>query len=282
MRACQFPGDRFKPQWAYKTPKGFRDEPFFVPVLFTVPADGQVHVGLPWSLDDDVPWIFRGIVMPALGTAQGGAYAIPPTSSPSLCRIQDTEGNPLSKGMVLALGVWSQSGFTETSTPTGVNAFGFPIEPEIVCAPGGTLLFSFQVPTDAVPAKLLYTVGGSTITFFARVYGTAGNAYTITLIDPAAPNVPLSVAVVGTAVQVTLATNGASTLISTLAQVAAAVNSSAAAVALIGAIVTAGTGASVATALGVTPLAGGLAQVGADVSFPGTLLGVKRFPECDV
>lgn len=277
---CQYPRDRFKPQWAYATPAGFRDEPYLVPFKFLVAADGLVHLGLPWSLDDDQPYIVRGIIFPAIGTAQPGANVIPRTAFPALCRIQDSEGNPLSDGLVLALGVWSQSGFTDAATPTGINAFGFPVEPEVMCAPGGTLLFSFQMSTDAVPASFTFVVGGTTLIFFARVYGTAGNAYTIQLTDPGAPNVALSVAVVGTAVNVTLATNGASAITSTLAAVAAIINSTPAAVALIGAIVTAGTGTDVATAVGPTALAGGAVQTGEDIELTGTLIGVKRFVEC--
>lgn len=280
LQRCQYPGDSFKPQWAYATPPGFRDEPYLIPFKFSIPADGLIHIGLPWSMDDDVPYILRGIIFPAIGTAQPGANAVPPTAFPALCRMRDTEGNPLQNELVLALGVWGQSGFADSATPTGINAFGFPVEPEVVCAPGGTVLFDFQISTDAVPASHVYTVGASTIVFAARVYGTAGNAYTIHLVNPGAPNVPLSVAVVGTAVTVTLATNGASTLITTLAQLAAAVNGNAAAVALMGAILTAGNGSDVATALGITALAGGLAQAGDPVDLTGTLIGVKRYTDC--
>lgn len=278
--SCQFPRDLFKPQFAYATPPGFRDEPYWVPFKFTIAADGLIHIGLPWSLDDDVPFILRGIIFPAIGTAQPGANTIPTTAFPALCRIRDTEGNPLQDAPVLALGVWAQSGFPDTATPTGINAFGFPVEPEVVCAPGGTVIFDFQISTDAVPAALFQTVGGSSISFFARVYGTAGNAFTIQFTNPGAPNVPLSVSVIGNAVNVTLATNGASAITTTMAAAAAAVNSTPAALALIGAVVTEG-GADIATAFGPTALAGGLAQAGADIPLTGTMIGVKRFPECD-
>jgi len=277
---CQFPRDLFKPQFAYATPQGYRDEPYWIPFKFTIPADGNIHLGLPWSLDDDVPFILRGVIFPAIGTAQPGANTIPPTAFPALCRMRDTEGNALQDTLVLALGVWAQSGFAPTTTPTGINAFGFPVEPEVLCAPGGTIIFDFQIPTDAVPATLSHTVGGSTVVFAAAVYGLAGNAYTIQFTNPGAPSVPLSVAVVGNAVNVTLATNGASVIVTTIAQAAAAINSTLAALALMGAVVTVG-GSDLATAFGPTNLAGGLAQVGAGVVLTGTMIGVKRFPECD-
>jgi hypothetical protein len=278
---CQFPADRFKPQWAYATPPGFRDEPYLIPFKFLIPADGLVHLGLPWSMDDDVQFVLRGIIFPAIGTAQPLANVIPPVAFPALCRMHDTEGNPLQDSLVLALGVWAQSGFTDTATPTGINAFGFPVEPEVVCAPGGTVLFDFQIPTDAIPASLAYTVGGSTVTFVARVYGTAGNAYSIHIVNPGAPNVALSVAVVASAVTVTLATDGASVITTTLAELAAAVNGSAAAVALMGAILTAGDGSDLATALAATFLANGAAESGTVQELTGTMIGVKRYPECD-
>lgn len=277
---CQYPRDVFKPQFAYPTPEGFRDEPYWVPFKFSIPADGLIHLGLPWSMDDDVPFILRGIIFPPIGTAQPGANTIPRTAFPALCRMRDTKGNPLQDTLVLALGVFAQSGFADSTTPTGINAFGFPIEPEVVCDPGGTIIFDFQLPTDAIPAALFHTVGGSSIAFFARVYGTAGNAFTIQFTNPGAPNVPLSVAVVGNAVNVTLATDGGSVITTTIAEAAAAVNSTPAALALMGAIVTVG-GSNLATAFGPLNLAGGLGQQGELIELTGTMIGVKRFPECD-
>src|SRR5579864_5999160 len=128
LQRCPFPGDLFKPQWAYATPAGYRDEPYLIPFKFSIPADGLIHLGLPWSMDDDVQFVLRGIIFPAIGTAQPLANVVPPTAFPALCRMRDTEGNPLQDSLVLALGVWAQSGFTDAATPTGINAFGFPIE----------------------------------------------------------------------------------------------------------------------------------------------------------
>ncbi len=60
-----------------------------------------------------------------------------------------------------------------------------------------------------------------------------GNDVSVALVDPAAANAPLSVAVAGNAITVTLATNAESALTSTAAEVVAAINANAAAAALV-------------------------------------------------
>lgn len=275
---CSYPDQKYKPQFAYPTPAPFRDELFLVPFRFLVMADGKLYQDLPWRLDDDANYCIRGIIFPAIGTAQAG-YANPliaKTAFPGLVRVWDTQGNPLSNGLVLALGVWGQSGL---NVSPGTNAFGFPVEDAVWCNAGGSVLFDFQLQTDAAPAFFTWTVAGTTVVFASSKYGTIGNASTITIVNPGAPNIPLSVAVVGAAVTVTLATNGASAITSTLAGVAAAVNASTDANAVMWAVVTAG-GAATATALAITNLAGGTAATGAPVEVTGTLIGVKRFKDC--
>lgn len=86
------------------------------------------------------------------------------------------------------------------------------------------------------------------LTYTSVVFGTAGNSTTITYVGGAA----LSVAVVGTAITVTLNTG-----VSTATLVRAAIIASGAASALVTAVVT-GTGGNVQVAAAVTPLAGGL------------------------
>jgi hypothetical protein len=274
---CENPAALYKPQWAYRTPEGYRDDFYLVPFSFQVPADGLLHLGFPKQLDDDVPYLIRGILFPMIGTAQPNANVIPPLAFPGLVRMWDSHGNPLSEGLVLALGVWAQSGFSDAKTPTGINAFGFPIEPEVECSPGGAVVFDFQLNTNAVPATL--TDGTASLVFASTVYGTGGNATTIHLINPGAPNVPLSVAVVGSAVAVTLATDGASALTSTWSQVAAAINGNAAAAALMSAVVLQN-GSTVAAAIALTNLAGGAAADPTPITLTGTLIGVKRFKDC--
>lgn len=278
--SCRYPDVRYKPQWTYRTPKGFRDETYLIPMHWDVPADGLLHQGFPWQLDDDVPYLIRGIIIPCLGTAQTGWNAVPSVVFPGFARIWDTIGNPLSDGLVLALGVWGQSGFGLGGT--SINAFGFPIEHEVYCAPGGTLMFDFQINTNALVARFDWIIGAGQVTFAASIYGTGGNGRTITIVNPGAANIPLSIAVVGVAVTVTLATDGAAVITSTMNDVAAIVNSTPAALALMGAYKSGSTTTTLATALGVTALAGGAA---ADPTTPvkmnATLIGVKRFVECD-
>ena len=136
----------------------------------------------------------------------------------------------------------------------------------------GQIVTLSQIPTNAGVAGYGGVAG---IFFAANIYGVIGNSYSIALVNPGAANVPLSVAVVGTEVIVTLATNGASVITSTYAQVAAAINANAAASAL---IIATSASATVAVALAQQPLSGGAASV--PVLVQGTLLGVKLWKDC--
>ena len=267
---CYDPTLLFKPQWAYQTPAGYRDELYLIPFQFQVPSTGQLVQGLTVQMDDDVPFFLRAIVFPQIADfALGGGIA-----QPGVVRIYDTRGNPLTDGLVLFMGAWGESGFQ------GVNAWGFPFEPEVPCDPGGNLRFDFQISSSGSFAQFTFTPGPGSIEFFAAVFGAAGNNVTIQLINPGAPNVPLSGAVViagaVTHVQITLATNGASVITSTFANVAALIASSAALSAVIGSIVLA---AGTASALAQTPLAGGTNGSTGNIQ-QGTLIGVKRWRNC--
>jgi hypothetical protein len=223
----------FKPQWAYPTPDGFRDEFYVVPFSFTLDGNGGFVRGLPWSLDDDVPYIVRAIIFPEIGTHVPDGIT---DQFPGFCRLWEPHGNPLSsRGLVenngpeyldlaLALGVWCQSG------QAGINAFGFPIEPEVACPPGSVITFDFQINTSATPGNALIDGVGEFMEVVGGLMGLISATFTIQTIDPGAPNVPLSVALVGGLhVQVTLGTDGGGALISTFAQVVAAINAAGAA-----------------------------------------------------
>lgn len=93
------------------------------------------------------------------------------------------------------------------------------------------------------------------ITFTAAASGVDGNSITITYVV-AGLNTALSVAVVGDAITVNLATDGAGVATSTATLVLAALLASAPATALVTPTLT-GTGATVQVAAGSTPLAGG-------------------------
>jgi hypothetical protein len=94
------------------------------------------------------------------------------------------------------------------------------------------------------------------LTYTAKTAGVAGDTITIAYIDPPGNSVALSVAVTGTDIVVTLATNGSSVVTSTAAQIKAAVDAKVEAAALVSVAVT-GTGTTVQAAAAEAPLASG-------------------------
>lgn len=273
QRACVSPTDKYKPGFAFRTPEGFRDETFLIPFSFTVPGNGLPVRNLSIQMDDDVPWILRGIVWPQLGIKADVVNPAPPNRNVGQARIRDTQGNPLSLGMVLTLGAWAQSGYRN------VNAFGWWFADEVICEPGGALMVDLQLATNATFAAITVPSGlGDTIEFDANIYGTGGNGYTIDLTDPLANNQPLTVVVgPGNAVEVLLATDGGGAIISTCQEVVDAINSDSAALAILGAQIIVGDGSTIApTFVGV--LIGGTAS--SPITTLGTLIGVKRRREC--
>lgn len=160
---CYEPNILYKPEFAYAPPQGYRAESFIIPFSFQVMANGEIQADNPWKLDDDVPWVFRGMVWPQVGTAEavnaGGSGVAGLTGSAMLVRVRDTNGNPLTtcnatNGYVLSMGAIGQSGFDS------INAFGFPFGCEILCEPGGVILFDFQIPIPAGGPQVV-TVNGT-------------------------------------------------------------------------------------------------------------------------
>jgi hypothetical protein len=155
---CYAPSVKFKPEWAYASPKGKRLESFVVPFSFSVTANGQVQENFPWKLDDDTDWYFRGVIFPQAGTAEAAnAGTTPYVGNPALVRIRDPYGNPITNGdpivgvagsrdLVLAVGAIGQSAFYEASFNGPINASGFPFGWEIYCGRGGVILFDFLIP----------------------------------------------------------------------------------------------------------------------------------------
>jgi phage tail sheath protein FI len=95
-------------------------------------------------------------------------------------------------------------------------------------------------------------------TFTSKLTGTAGDAISLTLVDPGANSAALAVTVVDKAISVSLATSNVGAITTTATQLAAAIAASAAANALVGAANTAGSsGAGVVTARAKAFLAGG-------------------------
>ena len=244
---------RFRPQWVYFTPSGVEDVESIVSFKFRIPATGVLQRGLPIQLDDDADFILRGLYIPLDENPAG-----------YLCRLYDGFGNALQASPCFQMGGLANGG----------RGFGFPVDQEIFYRAGGVALMDLAISSNGSAAFLQHVHGADVTLFTANIIGTAGALYSIQYINPAAANVPLSVAVAGNAVQVTLATNGASALISTVLQVIAGINATPAAAALLTASLLHGTGASTEVAFGPTSLAGGTFGTAAD--FSGALLGIKR------
>ena len=271
---CYAPSILYKPEFAYAPPDGYRAESFIVPFSFNILANGEIQADNPWKLDDDVPWVWRGMVWPQVGTAeQVNATSSGILGTPMLTRVRDTHGNPLStcnqtNGYVLGFGAIGQSGFDN------INAFGFPFGCEIQCEPGGVILFDFQIPNIYASAQAQV----AQVFLTAKLSGTGGNALTITVVV-AGNNTPLSVTVVGNAITVNSATDGLGNATTTSTQAAAAILANAAAAALVlvrvigdGTLVLSDSGGPVAFYGGTnTP------QV---VIVQGANLGVKLFKDC--
>lgn len=154
----------WKPEFAYQTRvvkdpttgkviKRWRAESFILPFSFTVPATGSAQENYGWKLDDDVPWVFRGVIFPLSGTVEG-----PPSGF--LIRIRDCYGNFLTNCLstndyVLAGGAWGQSGVNL------INAFGFPLGCEVENERGGLITFDFQIPVATNPVVVQGTILGA-------------------------------------------------------------------------------------------------------------------------
>lgn len=114
--------NRYRAQWVYYTPDGYRDEPFECAWSFDVPADGNPHKGYPVQLDDDAPFIVRAFYSPSL---LGAGFA----------ELYDANAPPnaLSSGLVYNFGGW------------GFGTYTWPMEQEFYCRPGSALMLDFQL-----------------------------------------------------------------------------------------------------------------------------------------
>lgn len=146
---------------------------------------------------------------------------------------------------------------------------------------GAALLMSnFGAPDDPAKATANVNPAGDDngLTFTAVDFGTAGNDITITYVDPEADDAELAVTVEGSAISVSLATDGDGLITTTAAEVLAEVEATPEADALVVVTIYAGDtgalddGSGVVTALAAVPLAGGLDGSGAGEIAPGGLL----------
>ena len=109
--------------------------------------------------------------------------------------------------------------------------------------------------------------GTAAVTVTAATAGAAGNTITVALVDPGSRSEALSLAVVGQAIAVTLATTAARALTTTAADLVAAWAASAAATALATLALAAGSdGTGVLAAVAATPLVGGRDAATVDVA----------------
>jgi hypothetical protein len=119
--------------------------------------------------------------------------------------------------------------------------------------------------TGSVNASLTTNMTGANndVVLTARDGGTAGNAITLALIDPAGNDAALDVNVTGGDIVASLATGPGGAITTTASQLLAAIAADSAANALVsGALKTGNSGAGVVTALAETPLAGGAQGAG--------------------
>lgn len=133
--------------------------------------------------------------------------------------------------------------------------------------------FSFSFEKQVVKLMGTFTQVGSAggraslveagLTFTAVPWGAAGNDISVEFLDPAANNATLSVAVVGNAITVSLATDGTGAITSTYNDIAAAVTGDVSASAL---VTVTGSNSNVAIALAQTNL-----SAGADTVFTNNL-----------
>lgn len=125
---------------------------------------------------------------------------------------------------------------------------------------GGSTARLEYAPEALDAATLVTALAGSNddLAYTARTPGSGGNAITIEYVDPGAVSASLSVAVVGTAIRVSLATDAAGAVTTTATQVRDAVAAHATASGLVTVALAAGnTGAGVVRAMPATALTGG-------------------------
>lgn len=140
------------------------------------------------------------------------------------------------------------------------------------------LLFGEGAPEDAAQASLTVNPVGddNSLTFTAVAFGAGGNDITIEYVDPSDAEIPLSVAVAGSAIVVTLETDDQEAIVTTAADILAAIEADEDADALVTvAIDTADSGSGddgsgVVTAMEATALEGGEGN-GIGVALPGAL-----------
>ena len=142
----------YRPQFAYQTPPGCRDEEFAyffdgsnTPML-AQDLDGKTVNNIPLVLQQDAPFYWRGIKvqMPYLTSLEGDPPVFAQFIEPAqlFLKFQDCYQNDLSGGFLRA----TEYGFGQNPWALGANAVptGPPmlLDPEIYCPAGGYILLS--------------------------------------------------------------------------------------------------------------------------------------------
>jgi len=129
----------YRPQFAYSTPAGCRDEDFVYyfdgsnTPLLNQNLQGLTVSNIPLVMQQDAPFYWRGVKLGVQGG--GGAGAFPDLT----VQFQDPYQNNLSDDLVSAL----QYGFPQNPDSTANGRLlgpPVPLEPEIYCPPGSYIL----------------------------------------------------------------------------------------------------------------------------------------------
>jgi len=151
----------YRPQFAYSTPPGCRDEEFVyyfdgsnTPMLATDVSPGLVIEHIPLVLQQDAPFYWRGVKVD-LRTGGGGG----PTQPNISIRFRDCYQNDLMDNYIPA----TQWGFPQN--PVTFNSGDYtgaptPLESEIYCPRGGYIEFFINAPVLAHPSYVFVSLFG--------------------------------------------------------------------------------------------------------------------------
>lgn len=155
------------------------------------------------------------------------------------------------------------------------------VQPEYFPVAEKTVAFDGeQGPSTAATLSTALTGNNNDLLFTAVTAGADGNDITIRYVDPAAISQALAVSVLGTAITVSLATDGAGVITSTAAQVDAAIDALPAAAALVTpANKAANDGSGVVIAMAAAALTGGMTPTTTLFTVRGVVL-CKIFAKC--
>jgi hypothetical protein len=153
------------------------------------------------------------------------------------------------------------AGSTWSTVGSFAQATGVTTKNKVFGPLGDSCRWGWTLGGSSIAATMTTALAGANndMTYTADVAGSGGNSITVRYVDPAAISQALGVVVVGNAITVNLATDGAGAITSTAAQVKSAIDGSAPAAALVDVANAGGnSGAGVVTAMAATALSGGV------------------------